>query len=178
MTEREKDCLHEAGHCVVAHAVGKRVTRVHVVHTEAVDVVGRAVLVGGAVEYTDSRTPMRLQGEAAVRRFALTCWAGVVIANDLGVGDDAAEDWAGMARPAVFLGLTDVDPAQLTDDTSEVHVSVPTDFQNELDAQCRHILDERRDEWERLARVLDKRSVLSGTEVHRLLSEDGFGICA
>ena len=159
MTEREKDCLHEAGHCVVAHAVGKRVTRVHVVHTEAVDVVGRAVLVGGAVEYTDSRTLIGFRARR-LRRFALTCWAGVVIANDLGVGDDAAEDWAGVARAAVSLGLTDVDPAQFNDDTSEVHVSVPTDFQDELDAQCRHILDERRDEWEKLARVLDKRSVL------------------
>ena len=120
---------------------------VHVVHTEAVDVVGRAVLVGGAVGCTESRTPMRLRARRPWERFALTCWAGVVIANDLGVGDDAAGASAGMARAAVFLGLTDVDPAQLNDDTSEVHVSVPTDFQNELDAQCRHILDERRDKW-------------------------------
>jgi hypothetical protein len=175
MTEREKDCLHEAGHCVIAHAVGKRVTRVHVVHTSEIDVMGRAVDVGGAVEYADARTLMRLQDEAALKRFALTCWAGVVIANDYGEGAHAEEDWAGMARAAVFLGLTDVDPEQLDDDTSEVDVSVPTDFQNELDVLCRHILNERRDDWERLARVLDKRSVLNGTEVHRLLGEEWFG---
>ena len=137
--------------------------------------MGRTVHVGGAVEYEDSRTPMRLQDEAALRRFALTCWAGVVISNDYGEADHATEDWAGMARAAVFLRLTDVEPEQLDDDTSEVQVSIPTDFQNELDSLCRRILDERRDEWEKLARVLDRRSVLSGTEAHRLLGEDWFG---
>ena len=140
-----------------------------------VDVTGRTVDVDGSVEYEDSRTQLRMQDEAALRRFALVCWAGVVISHAYARDSHAEADWAGMARAAVFLGITNVDPAEVTDDSPDVAVSVPENFQLELDHVCRKILDERDAEWKRLARVLDKRSVLSGTEVHRLLGEEWFG---